>query len=188
MAAGHQRVKSTRRCHAVGKPVSATAAAVGVAGSAVAVTRRATVVAVDKRHRACEPVADQSCRGLDANAAETTLARRDAHIVRIDARYLAQPLIVRNAVDDQAIDVRKAQARVRNCFLQRPQSELISIELRQLTVARMSDAGDDRTCTTHDKTCSGRSLMAMGLAKCRAWPPARTSAGLDIFAQSLQRF
>src|SRR5439155_25424422 len=74
MAARHQRVKCPRRSHAIGEPLPATAAAVGVARAAIPVPARATVVAVDERDNRGEAVADERGGSLDADTGETTLA------------------------------------------------------------------------------------------------------------------
>src|SRR5205807_6905787 len=148
--ARHERVEGAGRGHAVRKPLPAAAAAVGVAGAAVAVAARAAVVAVDERYRSGEAVADQRRRGLDADAREAPLSRRDAHVARIEPGDLAEALIVRDAVDDEAVDGVEGEPRVGERLGERPQPERIGVVFRQLAVARVPHADDrDGFLTAH---------------------------------------
>src|SRR5213594_3663643 len=89
-----------------------------------------------------EAVADERGGSLDADTGKTTLAGRDAHVGGVQSGDLAEALIVRNAVDDQAVDIVETQSGVGERFLQRPQTELIGIVFRQLAVARVPYADD----------------------------------------------
>src|SRR6202022_1539351 len=113
-----------------------------VAGAAVAVAARAAVVAVDEGYRSGEAVADQRRRGPDADAGEAALARRDADIGRIEPGDLAEALIVRDAVDDEAVDGVEREPGVGERLGERPQAERIGVVFRQFAVARVPHADD----------------------------------------------
>src|SRR5262249_40340659 len=130
MAAGHQCMECTGRGHAVGKPLPAAAAAVGVACPAVTISARAAVVAVDDGYDRSEPIADERGGWFAGNAGEAALTGGWAYVRRVQSRDLAEALIVGNAVDNQSIDILETKAGIGQRLLQRPQTKFIGIIFR----------------------------------------------------------
>src|SRR5271165_6734758 len=130
------------RSHAIGNPLAAAAAAVGIARPPIAISARATVVAIDESNSIREAIADERCGRLDANAGEPALTGGYAHIGGVHAGDLAEALIVGNAVDSQAVDIFETKAAIGQRLLESPQAEFIGIVLGELAITGVPDAHD----------------------------------------------
>src|SRR5216684_8419363 len=135
-----QRMKGAGRSHAVGKPQSGAAAAVGVRRATVVIARGAAVVAVDQGDDFRHAGGDHRDGGLDADAGEAALPGGDSRIARVDAGDLAKTLVIRNAVDDEAVDIAEAETAVLERHRERPYAEIVGVVFRKLAVARRADA------------------------------------------------
>ena len=173
VALEHHRMRGARRRHPVGKPRPDPAAAVTVALAAVLVAARLAVVAVDQRDGVGEPGLDRRGGDLDRVARHPSLTGRDQRELRVHAGDLGEALIVRNAVDDQPVDLRAFDAAILHRALERDQAEIIGIVARHGAGRRRADP-DHRhpVAQAHAETRS----FAVARAPCpRRIAPTRSS-------------